>query len=199
MTSYVPIRYSEAFPITNQHQLSTVEQVAEVQANVVSEAQDRASADQGILDTPLNEWPAGVDGNFNMQGNQITNLNTLLIGASDFDATNVVYVRGALGTQALSTTIQINAMGALSQGYTDNKIADLRISDLDAATNNVSMGFQRLINLDDPVNDLDAANKQWTLAQITSGTSANLVQINNSFPSTGLDLNLDTCASVKVP
>jgi len=76
-----------------------------------------------------------------MSGNQITNLNTLLIGASDYDATNVIYVRGAIGTQALSTTIQINAMGALSQGYTDNKIADLRISDLDAATNNVSMGF----------------------------------------------------------
>lgn len=61
------------------------------------------------------------------------------------------------------------------------------------------MGFQRIINLDDPVNDLDAANKQWTLAQISSGTSANLVQINNAFPSTNLDLNLNTCSSVKVP
>jgi hypothetical protein len=45
MTSYVPIKYSEAFPVTNQNQLSTVEQVAVVQANLEQEALDRASAD----------------------------------------------------------------------------------------------------------------------------------------------------------
>jgi hypothetical protein len=86
------------------------------------------------------------------------------IGAAQTDAANCRYVNAQISSQNLITIGLIASAVSQANGYTDNTIASTRISDLLAPNTTVSMAYNRIRLLDDPEDDQDAANKQWTLA-----------------------------------